>query len=224
MENESPELLGQGAFVSRLPGEGVRRRAGSCTVRSTEKRKHKSGSTAFLLVRIGICALLLCCALALKLSGGNDALAVMGVRSSDEEAGEDDTLGQLKFVELPSIIDVFAPSDYAAVPVASARTEAANEGFELIMHASVGESVISPSEGTVRSVSEDGALGRCVSVAGPDDTEFVIYGFETVEVEKGQPVKIRQKLGEAGGDITVRVYRAGRPVDAASVFGIADAG
>ena len=224
-ENEFTRLETTG-FVSKSgggrPPAHVYRRALGGAANSNKARK--SGGAAYFLVRLGVCALCLCGVLGLKLKGDEKTLAVIGgLMKGDEQEGEEEErrLGKLRFVELPSIIEVFAPSKEPMLPVNAFELRMGDEGDLLILETDAGADVLSPVSGVVKGVGEDEKLGAYVTISAEDDLEFAVYGLTGVSVEKGQPIAMKQRLGSlAGAEARVRVYKSGRPVSPAEVFGI----
>ena len=216
-----PNTIKTTEFTSSGFNEGRRpiRSYSTFTRAKVPEGKRGRGSAAFLLVRLGLCAAAFCAVLGLKLAGNGEALAVMGeVNEGKQESGSN--LGKLKFVELPSIIDVFAPSDSPVMPVNALDIRLTDEGESLAVVTAVGAEVVCPADGRVKAVGEDPELGKYVSVAVDGDIEFTIYGMGEIGVEEGQPVKQRQKLGNAlGASVTIRAWRSGRPIDLKGFFG-----
>ncbi|MBO4384774.1 MAG: M23 family metallopeptidase [Clostridia bacterium] len=213
-------------FVSRGYGEGRRRRT-PLPVKADAKAKKKEGSGAgFLLIRLGVCAAAFALILGFKLTGNSEALSVIGelTERKDGDGEEEETPGKLKFVSLPSIIEVFAPSSGPVLPVTALSFEAEGSGGLSIV-APVGSEVVSPAAGRIKTVGVDPDFGRFVSVVTDGDMEFAIYGFDEIAVEEGQPIRVRQKLGTLKGSaVTVRAWKSGRPVDLAELFGLGKAG
>ncbi len=231
MDENDKTLLETTDFISRsfggskaLPAH-VYRRAGAESAGSAKSRRR--GGSAYLIIRLAVCAVCFCGVLGLKLKGDEKALAVISDLTSgqDNEGRDEDRLGRLKFVELPSIIEVFAPSKAALLPVNPYEIQTADDGRTLILKTDEGAAVLSPADGVVRGTGEDEALGRYVTVAASGDMEFTVYGFSEIFVENGQPVKQKQRLGALeGGEASVRVYRNGRPIEPADLFGVGKAG
>ena len=221
---EEKELLRTGEFTSTGFGG---RRSFPRRIQSRKDKRRVSQGTGFLLVRLGVCALAFAGVLGLKLSGRDEAIRVINELTGGESGGnaQDGTLGKLRFVELPSIIDVFAPSDNAVLPVNALSIDILPADGGLSIVTTFGSEVVSPAEGRVKTVGEDPKLGKYVSVTAEGDIEFAVYGLKEVNVEQGQPVKQRQKLGTAAGaSVVVKTWRSGRPVDMSEIFGLGDAG
>ena len=221
---ENRKILKTSGFVSRAEPSAQRRPS---ALRSAESGNGRERSGAgYLIARLGICALLLCGVIAVKLAGDDETLAVIGSYTSvyDEEK-EEERLGRLKFVDLPSVIDVFAPQKAAVLPAVSAGFELVNDGFDLILAVNSGAEVVSPVQGRVFDSGVDPELGGYVSVHADDDCIFTVYGVENVSVERDQPVRRLAKLGEVSlSRLTVRITKAGRPVSPAEVFSLGRSG
>lgn len=223
MEIEDNAVIQTTEFVSRSCGGAARPKGGASPRSKHSRRRRDHPGAAYFLIRLGVCAAIFCGVLAVKLHGDDEAIAVIGKAAFDDEAGsEEETLGRLKFVELPSIIDVFAPSDKAVLPANASSYSVEEEGRALVLSVNAGESAVSPAAGRVLDVGESEELGGFVSISVSDDISFTVSGLRSVGVERGQPVKQRQKLGEAGEKLTVRVYEAGRPIDPETFFSMGD--
>lgn len=229
MEENEKNTAWTSDFVSRDFSSGRRNRA----LLPAERRRapgpaasRRSGNgAAYLLIRLGVCAVCFCGILGLKLKGDDRTIAVIGEIAENGAAGSAaDQLGRLKFVELPSIIDVFAPSDSAVLPVDALRFELGDENELLMLTAASGAEIVSPSDGTVRAIGEDEDLGRYIRIAAEGDVEYTVYGLGELRVENGQPVKQRQTLGtSAGSSIAIRASKSGRPIDLAGLFDVGKA-
>ena len=210
------EPMPTGGSFRRAP---VRREGGG-------KRKKLTGEAKYLLVRLAVCAAIFAAVLAIKLGKNDRAVAVMGELSDStdtEDAAEEKRLGKLRFVDLPSIIDVFAPSKSFLMPVEATGYDPDAEGGLKLVSVS-GAEVVSPFKGKVASVGVDDSLGRYISIITDADYEIELYGLASADAEKGQPVERGQRIGAlAGSVLTVRVYSGGRPIDAAEVFGLGKA-
>ena len=221
MEKNESNLLETTAFYTKPARLEIRPKPRSEWNSTKQVRKGSSGM-GYLLMRLGVCALVLCGVLAVKFSGDREALAVVGEMFTEEDdRSEEERLGRLKFVELPSIIDVFAPSKSPVLPTESIVFVTRNEGHELLISVEQGAEVFSPVEGRIRSVGDDNEKGRFIVVAAKDDVNYTVYGIDEVNVEEGQPVKQRQKLGSSAAEtITVSADRSGRPLEILDVFGL----
>ena len=208
MEKNEERVLAAGEFVSR----SVSFKSGRL---SPQTKKRRGGRVSgYLLTRLGVCAVLFCGLIGLKLAGGTvpDGL-------TDDGTAADERLGRLTFVDLPSIIDVFAPAKAAVLPVHALSFEALDEEGGIAIITVPGSDIVSPVAGRVKAVGEDETLGRYVSVVTDGDVEFTVYGLGETDVEQGQPVKQRQKLGSAKtATVAVRAYKSGRPVDLKELF------
>lgn len=185
------------------------------------QKKRRSQAAVYLMVRIGVCVLLFCAVLALKLSNdqtGAEALSSLSQALEDESA-EPDRLGRLRFVQIPSIIEVFAPSAGPALPAAA-------EGWELIeddtvLALSVGQNarVSSPCAGLVSGVGHDEDKGDFVTVKAEKEVEYRVYGLAEVAVEQGQPLTKNSILGRAAGQtLYIRVYKKASPENPLDYF------
>lgn len=227
---EDREFVKTAAFESRSFSEGRRgrilrpyglpgRRAGM-----ERRRKKPSGAKVFLLARLGVCGAAFLAVLGIKLAGNERAISALGELTKGEREGTESSLGRLKFVELPSMIEVFAPSAHAVLPVEALSLDLMDDETGLYIVSAYGSDIAAPADGRVKAVGLDPVLGTYVSVMTEDDVEFVIFGLGEVTVEEGQPVKQRQKLGALkGASATVRVWKDGRPADPGEIFGMGKA-
>lgn len=111
------------------------------------------------------------------------------------------------------------------LPVEALRFELGDENELLRLTTAVGAKIVSPSDGVVRAIYEDGELGRCVKIAADDDVEYTLYGFGELDVENGQSVKQRQQLGTAAeSSVSIRATKNGRPIDLSGLFDAVKAG
>jgi murein DD-endopeptidase MepM/ murein hydrolase activator NlpD len=225
MEEIERTLVKTSGFTSKSFNEGRRPGRTRAAFTPTAGNERRGGGHAYLLVRLGVCALLFCGILGLKLRGDERALAVIGEVTESGEEGQDadETLGRLKFVELPSIAEVFAPKKAAALPV-NMLGFTLSSGGGLTLITVIGSEVVSPVDGTVSDLSGEGSLGGSVTVTMDDGTSFTVYGLSDIAVEKGQPVGKKQLIGRAKGSaVTVRAERDGVCIDVAEVFGLGGA-
>lgn len=222
MENRT--VLETSRFVSRS-AEPKAKAAVSSRRRSKENKSHDSFGAGFLVARLGVCALLLCGVIAVKLAGDTKTLEAVSAYTEPNATESEERLGRLKFVDLPSVIDVFAPSRAAVLPAKCEGFELKNDGFDLELLVEPGEEAVSPASGKVSEIGADDNLGRFVSIAASDDTVFTVYGLKELCVEAGQPVRQRARLGAAEGErLIVRITRAGRPIEPAEYFGLGASG
>lgn len=213
MERKEIETSAFVTSVAERPSRPVPRR---------KRPARRVGYAGFLAARLGICALLLCGVIALKLSGDTRSLAVFGSAAPDgRESDEDERLGRLRFVELPSIIDVFAPSQRAILPCEAVSYSIGNDGLDLILRAETGADVRSPVNGKVADIGFDEILGDYVGVSADEDTVFTIYGLGEISVERGQPIVQDARIGSLESDtLTVRIFRSGRPISPAELLSL----
>lgn len=207
-EREAPVVT---AFVSKKIDTRTQiERGGSISSRRSAGNRFGAG---FLIVRLAICAVCFGAVIALKLRGGGEALeAVSAAVNSTPSTETEEKLGRLKFIDLPSIIEVFAPSSDPISPVEFTSAKLEDDGLTLVLEAAPRSPVVCPAAGKVTNIGvEDGV--RFVTVLAANDIEFTLSGLAEVCVDKGQPVAQRQQIGPlADGGLSVRVYRSGRPI------------
>ena len=155
----------------------------------------------------------------------SDALAVMrelmNDSKEDDDERADDTLGKLQLVQLPSILEVFAPSDSPIPPLKMSNAVVDEESYTAKIYAQSGTQVSSVLAGTVKSVVPGDTLGGCVVVSHAGDIEVYYYGLGEIFVERGQPILQNSSIGTVSGDVLyLRVTKAGRPIDPFEFLGI----
>lgn len=186
-----------------------------------------SGNRGLLLL-LGVCTSAFMMLFALQIIRTDyapDALAVirsvMNNSNDDDDERADDTLGKLQLVQLPSILEVFAPSNAPIPPLSMSNAVVDDESYTAKIYAPAGTLVTSVLAGTVKSVVPGDTLGGCVVVSHPDDIEVYYYGLGEILVERGQPILQNSSIGTLSGDILyLRVTKAGRPLDPFDFLGI----
>ena len=165
------------------------------------------GGRVYLAVRVGLAALLMAGALVIKLAGGSAALSAMTEPEESRGEGEraEETLGRLKFVELPSIAEVFAAKPSVIAPCRAVGTERVSSA-ELVFLTERGSPGGEGEEAFIRITAEDGS-------------EFTLKGVSGCELEPLRPVEAGQMIGSAASPrVAVRVTKNGMPLDPAAVF------
>ena len=180
----------------------------------------------YLLIRLGVCVFLFCGVMALKLAGssGAEALAVLSRSIGEETEPDTENLGRLRFVQIPSIAQVFSHSKTPAFPAEYSAVSILEEGSLMRLTVAENERVTSPCPGSVRLIGRDESLGGYVVVAAGQDTEYFVYGVGDIAVEVGQPIAQGSILGYAeNGTVCVSVRQNGRPLDIGEIFGTVSA-
>lgn len=226
MEQQRQPMRLTGAVTKRSGPEPRQTRPESKTRESRARAGHSQART-YLIVRLAVCALLLCGALALKLTGARDSavLSTLSTALGNEREREPSELGRLRFVQIPSIIDVFAPKNKPILPASASGFSLLEDDTVLCLNVERGSVATSPYEGSVRAIGSDETYGNYVSIAAPNDTEYFVYGLDSIAVEPGQPLGKNSILGYASGDkLFVSVRSEGRPLDVSSVFDLGSLG
>lgn len=178
-----------------------------------------------MLVKLGICTLM--CALVLLLSALQDKRSGESYAlDSSEEEPFDETLGKLKFVELPGILEVFAAEDKLEVKLDYDATELIGDNTTLMFVSAAAQTVSLPVDGRVKAIGEDAELGAYVCVVAANDSEFQYYGLSSIAVEEGQTLRALDSLGviEAGDSLFIKVNVGGRPENPIQFFDVGDDG
>lgn len=209
-----------GAFVTNSSGMGKRNFA--LRQRRVPRHAGRKPYAVSMMVKIALCALSCAAALLFRLHGQNDAPMQQAMAETSETQNEDkldEMLGRLKFVELPGILEVFAPQELMALPASGSVTAGTDDGEALCIAVSGDQYVYARLEGTVKETGESENMGRFVCITD-GKTEICCYGLESVSVEEGQPIGAQDSIGSAkdGDKLTIETRRNGRPVDAAEYF------
>lgn len=182
------------------------------------------------LIMLGCCTAGFMLLFVFKILGGTsvpDVIAAMreltNTGNEQEEQGEaEEAPGRLKLVQLPSIIEVFSPSDSPIMPLSFDRAIVEETSLIAKLYAPSGTKVVSMLAGTVKSISADEELGGCVVIQSEGDIEIYYYGLNDIAVEEGQPVLQHSTLGSVTNDIIcIRIFERGRPIDPLNFLGIA---
>lgn len=198
--------LGGRGFQKKMPG----------------RRKLSAGFT-YVIVKLGLCVAMCGVILALALSktpAAEDTLASLKSAINDDNQTEE-TLGKLKLVQLPSILEVFSPSDSPIMPVKLKSSKLESGKYIAALYTVPGEEVRSSLSGTVKAISFDTSLGGYVIIEHDADIEITYYGIDGISVEAGQPVTQNSTIGIVkSGTLYLGVTRSGRPVDPLEFLGI----
>ena len=189
-----------GAFVTNSGGLGRR----SFPKRQRSKgRKKRGGYALSMMVKLGLCALGCAAALLIKLYGDTDetkeTLYASSANSGNSDEDDlDEMLGKLRFVELPGILEVFAPDGLMELPISVDKEQQVRASLE----------------GSVKETGEDAEKGLYVCITS-GKLELCCYGLKSISVEDGQPVGAADNIGTApqGGSICITLKKDGRPVE-----------
>ena len=183
-------------------------------MRSAADRRNADQSTSSaygILMKIGLCAA--ACALVVLVNGAGGQSPV----------AEQEIPGRLKFVELPSIIEVFAPGDgKLAFPVREGHAEMISDDTVLCITVGSEQVIAAGVECTVRAIGRDEGYGDYVRLSAASDVEYMYYGFTSVNVEEGQRLKRVDSLGlvAANSRLYVCVNVSGRPAQVQEYFSV----
>ena len=152
-----------GAFVTNS-GELGRR---SFPKRQRSKgRKKRGGYALSMMVKLGLCALGCAAALLIKLYGDTDetkeTLYASSANSGNSNEDDlDEMLGKLRFVELPGILEVFAPDGLMELPI-SGNVSSQADGELMTISVDKEQQVRASLEGSVKETGEDAEKGLYV--------------------------------------------------------------
>lgn len=189
--------------------------------KTTAKKRRIRGArdlsaASSIAIKFGICVS--ACALVLFIkwvdspkTPKTDARLTQTMGAEDGEV--DETLGKLKFVQLPGLMDVFVESNKMIVPVEFASIEFLEDGCLARLQCGEKANLVCMLDGIVKTVGEDNTLGRFVTVKHDDDVQTTIYGFGDIMVEEGQPLKKGDLLGVSSseGIVHITILKDGRP-------------
>ncbi|MEG1559900.1 MAG: M23 family metallopeptidase [Clostridia bacterium] len=171
---------------------------------------------SLLSLKIGICAVICLLALLLKLVDTPFSAGVLNsvktALDSESDSEYDETLGKLKFVELPGLLTVFSGGDKLTAPVDSEKIVL--EGDNVLKFTNVaGESVVVSGAGMVKTVSQDEKYGSFVVIKHQNDLETYYYGLKDITIEEGQPVRKLDTIGivDGFGCLYFKVFDSGVP-------------
>ncbi|NCB30753.1 MAG: hypothetical protein EOM66_05030 [Clostridia bacterium] len=183
-----------------------------------------------ILVKAGLCAAVCAGVLFLRWAESQDnaVIPTVSLQQVLDDIGVDaqgtdfdDTLGRLRFVELPSIIEVFSTS---AKPDLGVDYESANLDEESLLATFIldhAQQIHVPAACKVKEVGEDPSLGIYIRLSLTEaDNEVVYYGLSEIVVEEGQQLATKDTLAQAEGSFVLAVYSAGRPANPLAYFGL----
>ncbi|MEG1547749.1 MAG: hypothetical protein RR232_01660 [Clostridia bacterium] len=176
-----------------------------------------------MFIKIGICAAVCALVLVIKLID-DSAMTIYNSADSGTAIDEefDESLGKLKFVALPGILDVFAPDGKLQLGFEYDSKKVLDDNSALCIFASKVQNIPIPVDCVVKEVSNIAETCVSVSITTEDDIEIVYRGLSKAAVEEGQRLTSGDTLGQSGENtLTIQVYLQGRPCDPMEVFDIA---
>jgi len=220
---EEMKRISTDAFVSEETGRGRAPRRLFYSHRRVDfvpatRRKSAPVYASSMLIKLGICSAACALVLVLKLIGTpatDQAVASVKQAVTEQEDDVDEVLGKLKFVELPSILSVFAGDDDFVVPAAYTEKNTADEGNLVLLSCKAGDSVSAIGDGVVAAVGTDENYGGFVTITHKNDVQSVCYGLSKISVEVGQPLKKLDTVGvvDENGKLYLSITVGGRPAD-----------
>ncbi len=208
------------AFISEPMGGARCRTAGRGGKRAKKRKKHREMYAASMLVKVGVCVVACAAVLLIKLTQSQtqaDLSELMEPGTSSSTGGSEDEfdemLGKLRFVELPGILEVFAPDERMALPVEARACTLIEDETLLKLDVESGQSVKAAFAGKVKTVGEDTEYGLYVEMILDNGLETVCYGLASVAVEEGQPVAKADDIGttQDGSALYLGLRENGRP-------------
>lgn len=188
-----------------------------------KKNRGKSSFPHFILLGISTGIFMLAFMIKITKSDkpGEIIAAMREIQAMETQQPGDQKLGKLKLVDLPSIIEVFSPSDSPISPIKFHGALEEDSTHIAKLYAEAGTEVVSMLSGTVKSISDDESLGGYVCISSSDDIDIYYYGLTEIAVEKGQPIIQNSELGKLKNDfLLIRVLERGRPIDPLKFLGI----
>lgn len=163
-----------------------------------EKERHRMIGTA---VKVGVCAMALVGAIALRATGQAQEALVAASTSADQSIHTTDAPGSLRFVE---------NDEKWAAPVVTNDVELLMDR-KLVRFTAAEETVRAGMNGIVLDVDTDAQFGRFVRLQASEGAVLMLYGFETVAVRVGEAVTENGALGTVpiGRSVYLAVERDG---------------
>lgn len=157
-----------------------------------------------MFIKIGICMAALALALVVRLAGVEGSQRAEPAMQK-EEAEPSLAVGALRYVNADGKWDA---------PVVCNDVELLRDD-RLVRFTATDATVLACMAGEVLMVENDARFGQYVRVQGENGLETILYGFDTVSVERGQSVEARTVLGttSVGGSIYLSVLQDGAPQD-----------
>lgn len=197
-------------------------RTNAASGRVRGKRSYAGGEkqvyAASMIAKFAVCAA--ACALVFLIEWANapeaqpvDNPMQISANASDEPL--DESLGKLKFVEFPGLLEVFSTNELYAMPIEYEKLELKDDDTLMLLYAKSGQSAAVTYSGYVKEVGSDDALGAFVRIATAEDKEIVYYGLSEVTVEAGQTLRKSDSIGsvDTGAALCVSVTENGRPMN-----------
>lgn len=156
-------------------------------IQNRKKRIANDKSLSSISIKIGLC-IAICIALCII------NLIQTPNQSANNTYEDDDSPGKLRFVELPSIIEVFAGGDELTMPIGQYTEAELDDNNILTLKSSSNATVVTCSSGTVKAIGTDDELGAYV-VIHHGDIETYYYGLGHISVEERQIINKLDTLG-----------------------------
>lgn len=197
-------------------------------VRRMRHSAYVSPRAGSMLVKAGLCAAVCAGILFLRWTQAADNILPAATMRQALDGAEDtqgidfdDTLGRLRFVELPSIIEVFSTSARPDLGVDYEGVRLDEESLLATLTLDHAQQVCAPAACKVKETGEDPSLGSYVRLSLQEaDNEVIYYGLSEIAVEEGQQLSIQDALAQAEESLVLAVYSAGRPTDPLAYFGL----
>lgn len=217
--------MGVPRYIGGAVGSAARRKAGRLG-RTTGGGQARAGG---MLIKAGLCGVVCAGVLLLRWAEGGAAIfpdgavvAVSAQAAQQEPAPDDpDSLGRLKFVSLPSIIQVFSSTAGPTLGLDYATASLDPDSLIASLTLETAQTVSVPGACKVKELGENPDMGSYVRlVLDGKDQEVYYLGLSDISVEEGQSLKAGDTLGTGETTLYLAVYEAGRPTDPLAFFGL----
>ncbi len=183
--------------------------------------KRDSVDAASMLLKLGIC--IAACMLVLLINSRQTADMYALANNETPQPTPEELPGQLRFVELPGLLSVFAPDSKPELPISCKSYEFQNKNTILCLSADEDQSVFSLDACTVDELGKSSEFGGFVRLKS-EDTEWIVSGISDISVEKGQSLSARDTLGKVknGEKLYLQVNISGEAIDLKSYFSLSE--
>lgn len=221
---EARGRMGVPRYLGGAVGSAARRQAGRLR-RTGGGQARASG----MLIKAGLCGVVCAGVLLLRWAEGGASIfpdgavvAASAQASQQGAASEDpDSLGRLKFVSLPSIIQVFSSTAGPTLGVGYTTASLDPDSLIATLTLETSQTVSVPGACRVKELGEDPDMGAYVRlVLEGKDQEVYYFGLSEISVEEGQSLKVGDTLGKGADTLGLAVYEGGRPTDPLAFFGL----
>lgn len=187
-------------------------------------RRRTEDKTASMLTKLGISTAVCALLLAVMLS---DVPLVDRIAGNIEtllqyEVNPEETLGRLKFVQMPDFANVFGARSSYALPIKDGEVTLNSKTGLVKISGAAQCDVLAFDGGTVIDAGVDEALNGFIKVDHGQGFVSSYFGLAAVKVEKNQPIKKGDALGRTGknGEVDFEVTLDNEAQDVMELLGL----